>query len=343
MQLPMPLRAAIEAAARHYSVNDLKRAALALSQRYQSQSLASQMGPPVKGEVGGETSGLPFVQNEIERCAYAITRMPATYAAARWCLSELRRRWPDGQFERWLDLGAGTGAASWAAAEAFPSLQQGTLLEQDAGLLRWGQLLAQSAAPRALGEAQWQRVLLQEVADWPPHDLAIASYALGEMVPELAARVVRAVWQVTEKALVVIEPGTMRGFATVRRLRDHLIGQGAYLVAPCPHTQACPLPAHDWCHFAARVERSALQRQLKGGSLGHEDEKFAYLIVAKQPLPPVTARVLRHPQRQPGQTELQLCTSTGLQTRTIKKRDATWRQARKIDWGEAWENDDGKR
>lgn len=322
MQLSAALRHAIEAAANRFASSELKRASTTLSQRYQS----------------GSFSGTQFIQTEIERCVYAATRMPATYAAARQVFSELKRRWPAGQFGSLLDLGAGTGAASWAAAEAFGELQQYTLFEQDRNLIRLGKELALSSTQEAFREAQWRQGYLQQVQDWPPHELVVSSYALGELEPALTARLVRAVWQATQQVLVIVEPGTMRGFATVRLLREQLIRLGGHLLAPCPHNQACPLPETDWCHFAARVERSSLQRHLKAGTLGYEDEKFSYVIFAKQPVPPVAARVLRHPQRQPGFTQLKLCLPEGVQQLTVTKRDpAAWKRVRKLAWGEAWE------
>lgn len=329
MQLPSGLRAAIEHAVTRCSTKDLNEAAAALSARYRAP----------------ETARARFITSEAERLAYAATRMPATYAAARLVCGELKRALPDAPFGSLLDLGAGTGAASWAAAETFGQLQQFTLFEQDRGLIRLGQELAQASEQAAWRAAQWQPVNLQQVRDWPPHDLVISSYAMGELDPEHATRLIRAVWQSTRQALVIIEPGTMRGFATIRMLRDQLIRLGGCLAAPCPHSQVCPLPQNDWCHFAARVERSALQRRLKAGALGHEDEKFSYVIFTQCPVQPVTARVLRHPQRQPRFTQLQLCTPAGLQQVHVTKRAQTsWKQARKIGWGDSWEaGEDGQK
>ena len=95
------------------------------------------------------------------------------------------------------------------------------------------------------------------------------------------------------------------------------------------------MEAHDWCHFAARVERTALQRRLKSAALNYEDEKFAYLIFTRAPHQRAANRVLRHPQRQAGLTQLQLCTPGGLQSVSVTKRDKEgWRRARKTDWGD---------
>lgn len=278
---------------------------------------------------------------EIERVAYACMRMPATLAAVQRVLNELRERLPEIPLRSLLDLGAGTGAASWAAAQPPAELERCTLVEQDAGLIRLGRALAQAADSAALRAADWQRADLQQIAEWPAHDLVICSYSLGELTEAQARRSVRAAWAATQQALVILEPGTMRGFATILALREELLARGAPLLAPCPQAQACPLAASldsDWCHFTARVERTALLRRLKSGTLSYEDEKYSYLVFARQPAAPVAARVVRHPLRQPGLTQLQLCTPAGLQTRSVKKSDKeVWKRARKTDWGDAWE------
>ena len=40
-----------------------------------------------------------------------------------------------------------------------------------------------------------------------------------------------------------------------------------------------------------------------------------------------------------GLVKLPLCTSTGLDTLSVTKRDATWRAARHARWGERWSPD----
>lgn len=323
MQIPFTLRHAIEAQTATVPSRQLQAAAAALSEQYrQAQPAAAR-----------------YITTETERLAYAATRMPATYAAARRVLGELRRLLPAASPASLLDLGAGTGAASWAAAETFAELREMTLVERDAGLIRLGRALAQAATATILAQAEWQMADLTQTQTWPSHDIVISSYALGELDAAPARQVVRAAWAATRFALVLIEPGTMRGFAAIRALRDEMLALGARLAAPCPHTQACPLAEKDWCHFAARVERTALQRQLKGGTLGYEDEKFSYLILTRTPVQPAAARVLRHPQQQPGRIQLELCAATGLQSLAVTKREKEqWKRARKVEWGEAWEN-----
>jgi ribosomal protein RSM22 (predicted rRNA methylase) len=92
----------------------------------------------------------------------------------------------------------------------------------------------------------------------------------------------------------------------------------------------------DWCHFAARVERSSLHRRVKGGALGYEDEKYSYVALARQAVELPAARIIRHPQHQPGLVVLEICTAQGLRQRPVVKHDRErFRAARQAAWGDA--------
>lgn len=325
MQLPISLRTAVEQELSSVSFGSLNSAATELSDRYRQQRKAER-----------------FITTDVDRLAYMAVRMPATFAAVSKALAQLGEKFqPESLPESLLDLGAGTGAAAWAAAEAFGSLRQFTLIEQDSKLIELGRRLASES--EALGSAEWRLANLRSVAEFAPHDLVICSYSLGEIESAVASRVLKAAWQATRQVLIVVEPGTMKGFATIRVARDQLIEAGAFLAAPCPHQASCPMSPMgedetDWCHFSARFDRTSLHRRLKGGSLGYEDEKFSYVAAAKHPVTPETARVIRHPLRQPGFTQLQLCTPEGLKTLSITKRDKeAWKRARKTDWGDGFD------
>ncbi|MDX2043877.1 MAG: small ribosomal subunit Rsm22 family protein [Acidobacteriota bacterium] len=318
MQLPSSLRSAIEQELSTVSFSALTTAANELSDRYRQQRKADR-----------------FITTEAHRLAYLAVRMPATFAAVSKALAQLGEEF---QPESLLDLGAGTGSAAWAAAGRFDSLQRISLVEQDRGLIELGRRLAEQS--ETLRSANWQAANLRTLAEFAPHDLVICSYALGEIEATAATKILKAAWRATQQVLLIVEPGTTKGFATVRAAREQLIEAGAFLVAPCPHQAACPMPPMgedetDWCHFAARFDRTSLHRRLKSGSLGYEDEKFSYVAVAKHPVTPATARVLRHPLHHPGVIQLQLCTPDGLQTAKITKRDKeVWKCARKVDWGD---------
>jgi ribosomal protein RSM22 (predicted rRNA methylase) len=175
--------------------------------------------------------------------------------------------------------------------------------------------------------------------------LVVISYLLAELSSDAAERLVLSAWRAAACLLVIIEPGTPHNFQDVLKARQALIGAGAQILAPCPHHQACPLAKGppgtkniDWCHFAARVERTAEHRRLKGGALGYEDEKYSYLVASRVTSRWPRARIVRHPLFRPGHVKLALCTAEGLKQETIGRSEAQrYRQARKAAWGDAWE------
>ena len=53
-------------------------------------------------------------------------------------------------------------------------------------------------------------------------------------------------------SILIIEPAFPRSSRFISLTRDALIRKGFYPVAPCPHTQKCPMDGHrggKWCHF----------------------------------------------------------------------------------------------
>ena len=96
--------------------------------------------------------------------------------------------------------------------------------------------------------------------------------------------------------------------------------------------------AGDWCHFSQRVERTSQHRQLKGGALGYEDEKFSYLVAARIDAPSAAARIVRHPGKHSGHVQLVLCTTEGkIENRTVTRSNKkAYKRARKAEWGDLW-------
>ncbi|XSG73280.1 small ribosomal subunit Rsm22 family protein [Herpetosiphon llansteffanensis] len=319
--LPPALRVALE---RELTGTDQKRLAAAasgLSERYRE---------------GHSRTTAPFVQNAADVLAYAATRMPATLGALKAACAEIAQRQPSFQPQTQLDLGAGTGAATWAASLVWPTLQHHHLLERESTMLQLGQRLMQ-AGPSSLQKAHWQQTNLPNSSNLGNYDLVTIGYVLGELNVTQRQQLFAQAWQATSGSLLIVEPGTPRGFELILAARDFLLGQQAHLIAPCPHQATCPMQANDWCHFATRIERTRFHRSLKGAELGYEDEKWSYIAVSRQPTQLVPARIIRHPFQQPQRIQLQLCTPQGLHSTTINKRDAQWKAARKAEWGDSFE------
>lgn len=304
------------------SERDLARATEALVSRYRSVAPAA----------------VPILASDVHVAAYAAYRMPATHAALSRVLADVAER---GLAPRsLLDLGGGTGAAAWAAAGAFPSLESVTVLDQVEGALALGRELVRDTSSDVLARATFARAV---AGGWPAleADLVTVSYVLSELDEGAQAALVVDAMQ-RGRAVVVAEPGTPDGYARVLRVRSTLIAAGWTVIGPCPHEDVCPLVGSDWCHFAARVNRSAEHRRLKGAELSYEDEKFSWVaavrpgVLEPQAGQANSARILRHPLKRKGFVEFQVCRPDGTAGREVvsKKSGERYRAARDAEWGD---------
>jgi ribosomal protein RSM22 (predicted rRNA methylase) len=309
LQIPPELRTALESEAASVPQSSIVSAAKRISDNYRQ----------------GEPTG---TLTSVEALAYSLVRMPATYGAAVSALAFAPAA------HSLLDLGAGPGTFGWAAVTCQEGMEQITFVEHDRALMDLGKNVAGHSKAPALRDASWQVADLKNPGEFPPHDIVTLSYSLAELG---RFGILESAWKAARLALIVIEAGSPRGFVTVRAARARLIELGGSITAPCPHNNACPMPDNDWCHFAARVERTALHRRLKGGELSYEDEKFSYIVATPTYLEQAEARIIRRPDISPGLIQLTLCGQTGLSSAKVRKRDGdAWRMARKASWGDSW-------
>ncbi|NJN16342.1 MAG: rRNA methyltransferase [Oscillochloris sp.] len=229
----------------------------------------------------------------------------------------------------------GSGAALWACAVVWPSLANARIIEHATGMIAAGQALAANANQPAVRSAVWQRGDLLAQREFTA-DLISLAYVLGELDAGERAQLV-AQLAASGKSLLIVEPGTPAGFAIMRAVRAQLIAAGMQIAAPCPHQNACPMPADDWCHMAQRIARIPIQRRVKGAELGYEDEKCSYVAAVQAAPAPIAGRVIRRPEARSGLITLHLCTPDGLCREQISRRDPRWRQARDLGWGDALE------
>jgi ribosomal protein RSM22 (predicted rRNA methylase) len=278
------------------------------------------------------------VTSEAEAAAYALTRLPATYAACLHAFAQAEAVAPGFRPRTMLDAGAGPGGASWAACEAWPDLEQTTFLDSNPTFLALARRLA-ADGPAPMRAAKELRADLAAPAGWPQVDLVAVSYALAEVRPDRLGQTLDALWAATLGLLVIVEPGSPAGFARVLAARTQLIAAGAQILAPCPHEADCPLAqaAPDWCHFSQRLPRSRDHRLAKGGEVPFEDEKFIYLAAARPGVEVAArgARVLAPPRSGKPGVELKLCGPAGLESRFVAKRDKVAHAAvRRLGWGD---------
>ena len=315
--LPAELKSALDARLHGLSRSDAAARSASISKTYRD---------------GG---GSGAIRSEADALAYALARMPATYAAVTASLNALAEIAPDFAPTSLLDVGAGPGTASWAAAEAFSSLSAFTLLDANRALRALALDLG-SASARLRGMTYRQGEAGAELARNDSADLVVASYVIGEIGDAERKPFVDLMWAKTRDTLLVVEPGTPAGYARIIALRAQLIAAGAHVAAPCPHDGRCPLEAPDWCHFTQRLPRSQAHRQLKSAELAYEDERFAYVALTRTPTARRAARVLAQPVLSKVEVAAKLCTPEGLAIAKVPRRaKADFARARRWRWGDA--------
>lgn len=309
--LPPELAAALERA-----LTGVPRKALAASAQRMSA-----------GYRQGETSRA--IATPEDALAYAVARMPATYAACAAVFARLGEVMPDFAPASLLDVGAGTGAASWAARATWPDIESMTMLDHNPALRALARRLADDGGLAGVDIAQGDLAAADGSAD-----LVVASYVLAEMPVKQAAVAAAALWQQCGQALVLVEPGTPQGFARIRAARDTLIAAGAHVAAPCTHDNVCPMAGDDWCHFSQRLPRSRDHMLLKDAGVPFEDERYSYVVVTRQAVG-AGARILSPPlETKPGLT-FKLCDETGLRSAFVAVRDKDeYRRVKKRGWGD---------
>ncbi|MFJ9832262.1 small ribosomal subunit Rsm22 family protein [Streptomyces sp. NPDC101169] len=285
---------------------------------------------------GDTPTHAPILRDRADVAAYAAYRMPATFEAVRSALEAFADTLPGWAPGGHTDVGGGTGAATWAVTATWDGTRPVTVLDWAEPALALGREIA--AANPALRDARWERARIGAALTLEPTDLVTVSYVLNELAEADRAALVDAA-AAAAQAVVIVEAGTPAGYERVIEARDRLIGAGFRVAAPCPHSAACPIaPGTDWCHFSARVSRSSLHRQVKGGSLAYEDEKFAYVAATRLAAEPAPNRVVRRPQIRKGQVLLDLCEAEERLGRTTvtKRHGGLYRAARDTDWGDPW-------
>lgn len=315
--LPAELKAALDAKLQGVSLNEAAGRAALISRTYRG---------------GGSSMA---IRTAADALAYALARMPATYAAVSACLNALCEIRPDFAPRSLLDAGAGPGTASWAAAKALPSLKDFTLIDANSALRTLALDLGRESH-RLQGMDYQRSEALTALATAEPADFVVASYVIGEIADARQAELAERLWSRTGDTLLVVEPGTPTGYARIIALRARLIALGAHVAAPCPHDDKCPLQAPDWCHFTQRLPRLRAHKQLKGADLPFEDEKFSYVALTRSPLLQRPARVLTQPVVNKAEIRAKLCTASGISIAAVPHRNKmSYQRFKKISWGDA--------
>ena len=314
MDIPDELKKTIDELLLKNKANEIIEDAKIISNRYRNN----------------EGKGKRLLTKPNEAISYAISRMPATYAAVHKAVQQTIENY-DEDLQTLLDIGAGTGAAVWAINDIL-NIKNIKCFERENSMMNIGKQLMSKTK---LSKVRWEQldILKEEIKE--NADIVITSYMINELPESEKENVIEKLWNATNKLLIIIEPGTPVGFNNVLKIRNKLLKDGGYIVAPCTHQGECKISQNDWCAFYTRVFRSAIHKQAKNGELGYEDEKFSYIAFSKMSAKSDGARILRHPQIYKGYVNVKLCTRDGIQEKTYSKKDGDiYKKVRKLDAGE---------
>lgn len=321
MEIPEELKQAIENQLEGIKSNEVIENAQKISERYRNN----------------DGTGKKMLTKQQEALSYSISRMPSTYCAVYSALSNVLKNY-NGEINSLLDVGAGTGAATWAVNQLI-DLKQCTCIERETAMINIGKSLMKNSV---LEGTRWKSIdLINESID-ETADIVVTSYMINELPKQEKENVIKKLWNMAKKILLIVEPGTPAGFANIIRARTVLLNEGASIIAPCSHQNKCPIPKDDWCSFYVRVNRSGMQRKVKQGELSYEDEKFSYIAFAKtdiqkgaNEIKEAAERILRHPQINQGFVKVKLCTSNGIQEKIFSKKDGEiYKKVKKLDAGD---------
>jgi SAM-dependent methyltransferase len=237
--------------------------------------------------------------------AYLLWFWPQTYEKLRAVL----RMFDPPRAPRILDLGAGPAPAAIAALDALG-----------------GEALAFDASEAALLEAR----ALDPRLRTQPGDLA-RGLPQGQFDLVLAANVLVEQGFAFEKAgaLIVIEPALRDTGRALLQLRDRLLGEGWFALAPCLTQKACPAlsSAKDWCTLEARWRPPRYFQQLADATGLRADEvlSFAAVVLSRAQPEPTRGvwRVVGLAPPEKGKRRVWVCNDDGRIPAVLLDRDAS--------------------
>ena len=262
-------------------------------------------------------TGEEIIKDKLSAEIYACYRLPATYKATLQALKyvlEIKST----NYHTVIDVGAGSGAASIAVSSLL-SPSSIICLERNSYMKEVGEYIFNELDIKNKPIYKDFDLVNDNLND--KGDLVLSSYLFNELNEKDIKSSLLKMWNKSKDTLLIIEPGTPRGFSIIKYIRDILVKEGGYIIAPCTHMHECPLSSTDWCHFIARVNRTKLHKMLKSGDAPYEDEKYCYIAFSKSPIEIASHRILRRPIINKGNVKVTLCNESGVIEKIFSKKD----------------------
>ncbi|MFN8672315.1 MAG: small ribosomal subunit Rsm22 family protein [Candidatus Sericytochromatia bacterium] len=275
------------------------------------------------------------IKTENDLVSYLLSRLPSTYAVSYNVLEKLNEfeqfKNVSNEIKSIIDIGAGPATSTYACLDLFESIEELTLIERNNFFIEFAKNTLIDNFPSL--KANIIKDNIKNINFEKNYDIAIISYVLNELEDNTKLKLINDIWEKTN-FLIIIEPGTPRGFESIRKIKN-LYKES--VLAPCTHNLICPLEENDWCHFYKRIERTKEQKYLKNATESYEDEKFSYLILAKNNLleREKRSRIIRHPKIMKGHISLKTCSENGVKEETYSAKNNNYKEIKKLSWGDS--------
>ena len=248
--------------------------------------------------------------------AYARGRMPATFSVIKNVLQKFYEKGL--HFDSVLDIGAGPGTLKLALSEEV----QYSAIEQSESMLKIFQTL--HGNKNNVAKTSLQKFIKQQ-----NYDAVFASYVINEI--ENKESCIKKIFELSSKYIFIIEPGTPVGFQNILLAKKIAPKYNAKVIMPCSVTENCPINSGDWCHFSVRLPRIFEHQLIKSGKLSYEDEKFCFVIFAKDSADEfVNSTVVKKPIKKKGHVIFDVCKQGKIERIVVP----TKKLEKEISWGD---------
>ncbi len=291
------------------------------------------------GYTNNAGKGDKYIDTYEDALCYAFFRMASTTAVIKKCLSYIPKS--EEAFSL-LDLGAGTGASVFACVEQeninFARLN---CIESSESMLKvFKSLVAELSTNFDLEFVK--KDVIKDNLEMYNSDIVLASFSMNEMSKSDRVNLLNKMWKLSNKYILIIEPGTPKAHKEMMEYKEYLITLGGKVVAPCM-IEKCPIienKTDDWCHFQVRLQRPVIESKIKDSNRNFEDEKFTFLLFSKDANGEGRLNkegiIIRRPTLQKGRITLSLCTKNGtIEHKIFTKKDGeVYKKAKKLEVGD---------
>ena len=198
MELPLDIKELLERLLDDYPLRILKESSFNIINKYNNKEDIS--------------NGDNHINNEIDAKVYSVIRYPSTFKAFSDSLQYSLSHLDDIDITSVLDVGAGSAAASITCLYQLNHLNKIDLLEKEDVMIDIGEYVLSKVDTKGVNIKYHKMDITKEDISSYKRDLVISSYVLNELEHKDILEVVDKMWESTNKALLVVEPGTPRGF-----------------------------------------------------------------------------------------------------------------------------------